>query len=187
MCHILIYRKFAAYSAMLNKEKISSFVSSRDFKRILFLFGIIFLILTAFIFTNPEPFLKFGYLGIFVFALFGPASLLVPVLAQHMNVPLLALVTALGMALNDSVSWLIGNTGHSIIPHSKRVERIEQIMIKHGKPALFFWALVPFPYDLIGLIAGYTGFSWKGFLVPTFLGRLCRFLLLGYGVIHLVR
>lgn len=170
----------------MNKEKITAFFSSRDFKRILFLLGIVFLILTAFIFTNPEPFLKFGYLGIFVFALFGPGSILVPILAPHMNIPILAIVTAMGMALNDCVSWFIGSTGHAIIPHSKRVEKLETTVRKYGQPALFFWALVPFPYHLIGLIAGYTGFTWKGFLIPTFLGRLSRFLLLGYGIIHLI-
>lgn len=168
-------------------DKIVFFLNSRDFKRFVFLAGIVFLILTAFISVNPKPFLKFGYAGVFVFALFGPASLLIPILAPHMNVWGLAVVTAIGMAINDSVSWLIGSFGHSIIPHSQKVERLENSLKKFGTPALFFWALIPFPYDLIGFIAGYLGFTYKSFVTPTFLGRFIRFILMGFGVITLLQ
>ncbi len=170
----------------MNKNQFIAFVQSKQAKRIVFVLGIAFLVLTAFIFRDPAPFLSFGYAGVFVFALFGPASLIVPVLAQHMNVPLLALVTALGMALNDSVSWLVGSSGHTVLPHSARMKKLETSLQKYGTYALYFWALIPFPYDLIGFIAGYTGFSWRSFVIPTFLGRLTRFFLLGYGAIHLI-
>ena len=158
---------------------------SKEFKRIAFLLGIIFLILTAFISINPQPFLKFGYIGVFAFNLFGPGTLLIPSLARHMNIFGLAIASALGMALNDSISWSIGSIGHSVIPHSKKVERIEGSLRKHGPPILFFWALIPFPYDLIGLIAGYLGFSYRNFVIPTFLGKFTRFVLLGYGIIKI--
>ncbi|HLD24974.1 MAG TPA: VTT domain-containing protein [Patescibacteria group bacterium] len=171
----------------MTKEKIITFLESRDFKRFVFVLGILFLILTAFISVNPEPFLRFGYVGVFIFALFGPASLLIPVLSQHMNIWVLAVVTAAGMAINDSVSWVIGSLGHTVIPHSPKIERIEANLRKHGMPALFFWALIPFPYDLIGFIAGYLGFTYKSFIIPTFLGRLVRFMLLGFGVITLLK
>lgn len=169
----------------MNSEKIIRLLESRDFKRFAFLSGIAFLILAGFIFSNPAPFLAFGYPGIFVFALFGPASLLVPIMAPHMNVWVLAVVTALGMAINDTVSWWIGTYGHTIIPHSQKVEKLEQTLRKRGSPALFVFALIPFPYDLIGLISGYLGFTFRGFIIPTFLGRLLRFILLGFGVIKL--
>lgn len=170
----------------MTKEKIIAFLASRDFKRFAFLLGIIFLIVTAFSWTNPEPFLKFGYPGIFVFALVGPAALLIPALATHMDVTSLALVTSFGYAINDSVSWAIGTYGHEVIPHSARVERLEKHIRKYGAFALLFWALVPFPYDLIGLISGYLGFPYLTFLVPTFIGRLIRFLLLGYGTLTII-
>lgn len=169
----------------MNRERTAAFFQSTRFKRVLFYVGLVFIVLTFLMSLNPEPFLKFGYGGVFVFALFGPASLVVPILALHMNVPLLAVVTALGMAINDAVSWYVGTLGHVVLPESKHVKRLEKNVRVYGRFALFFWALIPFPYDLIGLIAGYLGFSFAGFMVPTFSGRLVRFLLLGFGVLKL--
>ena len=142
---------------------------SPKFKKLTLILGVLFFILTFFISFNPGPFLKFGYLGVFVFNLFGPGTLLFPSLVKHMNLIGLAIATTSGMALNDSVSWLVGRSG--------------DVVHKYGSVALFFWSLIPFPYDLIGLIAGYLEFSYKRFLIPTFLGRFIRFILLGLGIV----
>ncbi len=170
----------------MNKEKWVRIFSSRDFKRIVFIFGIVFLFLTALISVKPEPFLKFGYIGVFVFNLFGPGTLLIPSLSKYMNIFLLAFASSAGMSLNDSLSWYIGKFGHEIIPHSKKAEKIEKGVRKHGFPALFLWSLIPIPYDIIGLIAGYIGFSYKRFIIPTFLGKFTRFILLGLGVLKVL-
>ncbi len=89
------------------------------------------------------------------------------------------------MALNDCISWFIGSYGHELIPRSKKVERLEKSINRFGVYALFFWALIPFPYDLIGVIAGYLGISFSKFIVPTFLGRFIRFVFMGIGIIKL--
>lgn len=169
----------------MTRDRIAAFIASKRFKRILFYTGLAFIVLTFILALNPAPFLRYGYAGVFVFALFGPASLLVPVLARYMNVPALAVVTASGMAINDSVSWYVGSLGAFVLPPSTTVLRLEKSLRSYGKFALFFWALIPFPFDIVGLIAGYSGFSFAGFIVPIFLGRLLRFLLLGYGVLGL--
>lgn len=149
--------------------------------------GLSFIIYTfLFVARDPQPFLKFGYAGVFVFNLFGPGMLLIPFLAQHMNVPLLALVSALGMATNDSVSWIVGKNGDVLLPRNKRIIRIEELIGKYQGIALFFWALIPFPYDLIGLIAGYLQVPYKVFVAATFMGRFLRFLLLGFGTLLVV-
>ena len=165
------------------KNKLTKLMRSPKFKKLTLILGVLFFILTFFISFNPGPFLKFGYLGVFVFNLFCPGTLLFPSLVKHMNFIGLAIATTSGMALNDSVSWLVGRSGDVVLPRSKRIERIERSIHKYGSVALFFWSLIPFPYDLIGLIAGYLEFSYKRFLIPTFLGRFIRFILLGLGIV----
>lgn len=155
---------------------------SKKFKKATFILGLLFILLTFVISLNPKPFLKFGYLGLFVFSLFGPGMFLVPSLVRHMNIFGLAFVTALGMALNDSVTWMIGRSGDVILPRSKKVKRIEGTIHRFGPLALFFWSLIPFPYDIIGFIAGYLEFSYQSFIIPTFLGKFVRFILLGFGI-----
>lgn len=170
---------------MLNRSLVGFFQSKR-FKKIAFFLGVIFLIITAFTAVKPEPFLKFGYAGIFISNLFGAGTFLIIPLAKHFNIFTLALVLAFGIALNDSVSWFIGNSGTAIIPKGKKLRRIEGTIQKYGMVALFFWSLIPFPYDLIGFVAGYLGLKYPKFIIPTFLGKFIRLLLLGAGVIKLL-
>lgn len=165
----------------MNKN-VSKLLNSSKFKRIIFFLGIFFLILTIFISLDPKPFLKYGYLGVFIFNLFGAGTILAFSLSQHMNIYGLAFVSALGMVINDSLSFIIGKSGDAIIPRSKKVEKIEKSIHKFGSIALFFWSLMPIPYDIIGFIAGYLEFPYRNFVLPTFLGKFVRFILIGSGV-----
>lgn len=163
------------------------FFQSREFKKVMLFLGIGSFFLTGFAVFKPGPFLKFGYFGVFLFNVVGSGTLLVPILAQHMNVFFLALATALGMAVNDTVSWLVGKSGDVILPRGKKVEKIEGTLHKYGPVGLFFWSLIPFPYDLIGLIAGYLEFPYIRFFIPTFLGKFVRFILLGTGTLAVIK
>lgn len=163
---------------------VRALLRSKAWKWVTVVLGLSFLLYTfLFVARDPAPFLRFGYAGVFVFNLVGPGMFLIPFLAQQMNVPLLAFVSALGMAANDSVSWMVGKNGDVVLPRGKRVIRIEALIVKYGAFALFFWALIPFPYDLIGLIAGYLQVPYRMFVLATFLGRLVRFLLIGFGTV----
>jgi membrane protein YqaA with SNARE-associated domain len=86
------------------------------------------------------------------------------------------------MVLNDSVAWLIGRSGDVVLQRSKKLERIEKGIHKFGPFVLFFWSLMPIPYDFVGLIAGYLEFSYKSYVIPSFLGKFVRFILLGIGI-----
>lgn len=162
---------------------IKQFFSSRPFKVFTLILAVFFYLLAFVITFVPGPFLKFGYLGIFVFNLFGPGTFLVPVASRHFLVIGVALASSLGMTINDSVSWLAGKNGDIVFPRGRRVERIETAIKKYGPLALFFWAIIPFPYDFIAIIAGYLQLPFKRFLLPTFFGRLLRFILIGSGIV----
>ncbi len=168
-------------------KKLSETFQTRAFGLVVSFLGVTFLLLTLCISLDPEPFLRFGYLGVFVFNLFGPGTLLIPSLSGHMNVYSLALATSLGMAFNDSVSWLIGRSGGKIIPYSKKFAKVQGFIERFGLFGLLFLSFLPLPYDFIGLIAGYLKLPYKKFLFPTFVGRFVRMMLLGLGVLVLKR
>ena len=161
------------------------FWQSKSFKVFTLVLAVIFYIFAFVVAFVPEPFLRFGYFGIFVYNLFGPGTFLVPTASRYFSIFGVALATALGMAINDSVSWLAGKNGDVVFPRGRRVERLEGQIKKYGPWALFFWALIPFPYDFIAIIAGYLNMPFWRFLIPTFLGRLIRFLALGSGTVAL--
>jgi len=151
-------------------------------RKILIVTGLIFLGLTVVITLKPEPFLKFGLPGVFVFnMLSGPGMFLLPTLSTKMNVVALAFFSALGMAINDSVSWMVGTNGEEVLPANKKIEKIRQGIQKYGPWALLAWSLIPFPYDLIGLVAGYLKIPYLRYLIPTFAGKFLRFLAIASG------
>lgn len=145
------------------------------------------IILSFVIVVEPEPFLRLGYLGVFGFNLIGPGTLLIPSLSLKMNIVGLAIASALGMSINDSLSWVVGHGGRAIITPSPRSLRIEQSIHKYGVWALFFWSVMPIPFDFVGLIAGYLGFSYKRMFLAAFLGKVARFLTMGIGTNWIVQ
>ena len=154
-----------------------------NLKKIPFFWVFFFFLASLLIIVKLEPFLKFGYLGIFLFNIIGAGSLLVFGLAGHMNIVGVALATALGLAINDSVAWLIGRNSDVLIPRSKSIRNIKHILHKFGVVALFILSFIPFPYDLVGLIAGYLEFPYLVYFIPTFLGKYLRTLLIGIGIV----
>lgn len=165
--------------------KPSQFFASKAFKKFTLILSVIFIVASFFVALDPRPFLQFGYLGIFVYNLFGTGIVIVPVFSRYYNVILVAFLAALGMSVNDAVSWYAGKTGQIIIPPSPRMARIHDKIVRYGPWAIFFWALIPFPFDIIAVAAGYLRLPFWRFLIPMFLGRFVRFLLLGSGSIAL--
>lgn len=151
--------------------------------RLLFIVGFVFVILTIFIALDPAQFIQFGYLGIFVFNLFGPGTLLIPLVADHFNVVTLALVSAIGMSLNDSVVFVIGRSGQSVVKPGKRSDKVRDWVTKYGRLGLFTFSLVPLPIDIVGGTVGYLSLPYSYFIVPTFAGKFLRFLVVGLVVI----
>lgn len=157
--------------------------ASKPFKLFTLILAVVFYLLAFVIVFTPEPFLRFGLLGIFVYNLVGPGTFLVPTAARFFPVVAVALVTALGMAINDSVSWLAGRNGDIVLPRGKRVKKAEEYIKKYGPWAMFVWAFIPFPYDFVAVISGYLELPFVYFALPTFFGRFLRFLALGSGAV----
>jgi membrane protein YqaA with SNARE-associated domain len=151
------------------------------FRRLYASIGTVMIVLSFLIIVDPEPFVRLGYPGIFVFNLFGPGTLLIPSLSLKMNVWGLALSSAGGMAINDSVSWMVGHGGRAIITPGKRTERVERAIGKYGGWAFLGYSILPFPFDFVGLIAGYLRFSYWKMLGAAFVGKVTRFVLMGMG------
>ena len=104
-------------------------LNSTWFKRIYFAISLLLLGIGLYSVINPEPFLKFGFPGVFVFnALGGAGTLLIPTLSSNMNIFLLAFATALGMGINDSIAWLAGRGSSEAIYKMKWVPRVENLL-----------------------------------------------------------
>ena len=162
-------------------------LNSNWFKRTYFVISLFLLGVGLYAVVDPQPFIKFGYVGIFVFnTLGGAGTLLIPALSSKMNIWLLAFTTATGMGINDSVAWLVGRGGSEAVYKMKWVPRVEKFLDTYGWKPLFVLSVLPLPYDTIGLILGYLGLDYLKFFIPMVVGKFVRVILIGYGYQWLV-
>lgn len=147
--------------------------------RVLLVLGAVFLLLTFLVALDPTYYAQFGYPGVFIFNLFGPGTLLIPFMAQHFNIVLLAVVSACGMSLNDSVVYVMGRSGQTVVSPGEKANFARALVTRYGRAGLFLISIVPFPLDFIGGTVGYLGFSYSYYVLPTFIGKFVRFLVLG--------
>jgi membrane protein YqaA with SNARE-associated domain len=174
----------------VTKDKLrglAKILESKKFQRIYF-----FVTLTMFfggilLVIDWHYFVRLGYPGIFLFnCLGGFGTYLTPFLARHFNPFLIALCTALGMSINDSMSYIIGFTSTSLVRRDKWVDRVEKLLSKYDVWGLFFLSILPVPFDIIGFISGYLDIKYAKFFSATFAGKFLRILLVATGTVRII-
>ncbi len=159
---------------------------------LIFLFSLI-LIFIAWVYRERlSEFRSLGLLGIFLINFFGSATLFVPapaiatvVVGGALYPPIaVALVSAVGSALGDSLGFLLGHSGRRAL-YSKKQPLWMKVTMKefkrYGSLIIFVFALIPNPlFDFIGILAGMFSFSLFRFFILLLAGRLLRDILLAY-------
>ncbi len=162
-------------------EKLLHVIQSNSFKKATVIIGVILAIGSIFISFNPTQFLETGYWGVFLYGIFGPVTVIIPTMSQHYNIFILSAVAAAGVVVNDTLAYIVGRNADVFISKSKKVLIVENWVNKYGYWTLFVFAVLPIPYDFIGLIAGYLDLSFKKYAIPLFVGKFCRYVLVGFG------
>lgn len=143
--------------------------------------------------------LQYGLIGVFAAAVLLNASVLLPlpfdilfiaVASLHIYNPvLLGIVAGIGAAIGEMVAYCLGFFGSKAIEKMTllQVERITDFKKKIkgiGTIFIFIGALVPFPFDLIGIAAGLIKFDWKRFFIAVLLGRTIRHVLIAVAIYY---
>ena len=169
------------------KEELARLFQSKRFRQGYFILFLGLFLFGFYTIVRPEPFLRYGYLGVFLFNLLGgPGTYLIPSLSLKMDLLPLVLATALGMTLNDSMGWIVGQGSTAIFPRGKWAKRAEKVFNQYGVVGLFTLSILPVPYDIVGLVIGYLGAKYRIFFWPTFFGKIVRFTLIGLGTSWLI-
>jgi len=137
------------------------------------------------------PFLlkSFGYFGIFLVSLISASTIFLPLplyliivaaSAIGMNPFLVALSSAIGMAVGELTSYFIGLGGNKLLEkrHKKGMKNFERFFKKYGFVAIVITAFIPFPFDIVGISAGLGRYEIKKFLLAVFVGRFFKAILL---------
>jgi uncharacterized membrane protein YdjX (TVP38/TMEM64 family) len=131
----------------------------------------------------------YGYLGVFLIAVLGNATVIVPVpslaatfaAGTFLNPLLVGLVAGLGEPLGELTGYLAGYGGSAVIEDRERAERLRRWMERRGFLTIMVLAAVPNPlFDLAGITAGMLRFPVTKFLLACWLGKTLKALVVAY-------
>lgn len=133
----------------------------------------------------------FGYLGIFLVSLISTSTIFLPfplysiitiASALGFNPFLVSILSALGMTIGEYTGYFIGRGGGKLLykRYKKTIKKFEKFFKKFGVLTITIFAFLPFPFDIIGIVAGIGGFDMKKFFVATFVGKFFKAALLSY-------
>ena len=135
---------------------------------------------------------SFGLIGVFFINFFGSATIFLPapgllsvgISATQSNPFLVALIGAIGASLGEGTTFLFGYTSNKFFDLEKHkwLKKFKKnVFDRWGEIVILIFAFIPNPlFDGIGMIAGVSKFPVKKFLLLTFIGRLCRYVIIAY-------
>lgn len=188
---------------MLNPFDSEQFDLKRILIMLVFLVGFIVLIIYLFK-TNPQIFQQivetYGLPGLFIVAIIANATIVLPVpidifvffLSDFTFFPirilsplLLAATVAFGAAIGELSGYLLGAFSINSFEKmkSRKIAQIEEMELrihKYGMIVIMLGALIPFPFDIIGMAAGLLKFDAKKFFIACFTGKFMRYLIITY-------
>jgi len=141
----------------------------------------------------------YGYAGVFLIALLGHATVLVPVpdlavtfaMGGVLNPWIVGAVAGTGEGLGELTGYLAGYAVWEAVHNQALYARTEKWVKRYGARAIFVFAVVPNPlFDLAGMAAGALGMPWSRFFLACWAGKTVRSLvaaligatLFGYGI-----
>lgn len=154
--------------------------------------------LDSFLIWAQNMITSFGYLGIFIVALIGTASLFLPTfplsalivlaVALKLNPVVLALCAGFGSATGELVGYGVGAGSKKFLleKYDKKIKKVEKMFLKYkGGFTIAFFSFLPIvPFDLMGMFSGTIGYSIKKFYMFCFIGKTLRYLTIALGTYY---
>jgi membrane protein YqaA with SNARE-associated domain len=143
--------------------------------------------------------LNYGLIGVFLAAIALNASVLLPLpfdiifvaiaSLQIYNPLLLGIVAGIGAAIGEMTGYALGYFGSKTIEkmtHAQmgRINDFKNRIKNLGTIFIFLGALIPFPFDFIGIAAGLIKFDWKRFFLCVLLGRVIRHIIIACAIFY---
>jgi len=123
----------------------------------------------------------YGYLGFFIFSIFGNMSVFLPVpyvltiyaFGHQLDPILLGFSCGLGAAIGEFSAYFIGRGGRHFLEnkYGKRLDGAKLLIQRYGAFGLFLFAATPLPDDLLFIVLGLIKFDLKKALLACFLGK----------------
>jgi membrane protein YqaA with SNARE-associated domain len=179
----------------VKREKIGSLVWWK--KRLLSLAGLlaalaIMIAIVAVYINNPNIFTDlqvYGYAGAFIISIILNGTLILPVsnmavmMAIGATLPLpwlVGVVGGVGAGIGEMTGYLVGRGGRGLLAKNKMYNRVEGWVTKWGWIAVFLMSIIPFAFDVVGIISGALRMPVWRFFLACMLGRIISYTFMIY-------
>ena len=93
------------------------------------------------------------------------------------NPIIVGVLSGIGASIGETTGYLAGYGGSALIKENKNYMRVEKWMSINGFATIFVLACIPNPiFDLTGLFAGATKYSFKKYFLAVVSGKIIRFI-----------
>lgn len=151
-------------------------------------FSIIIVVVILYFSDQIRDLSVYGYVGAFIIALLGSATILLPspafaaiiAMSASLDPIMLGAVAGIGSGLGEITGYLAGKgVRDTLNNHIKESAAIEEFVERYDVAAIFLLSFIPNPlFDIAGVIAGGLRIHWTHFLSACVLGRVIRYVLL---------
>jgi membrane protein DedA with SNARE-associated domain len=141
---------------------------------------------------NPDIFTElqsYGYTGAFVISIILNGTIIFPVsnmaimmaIGATMPLPwLVGVAGGVGAAIGEMTGYIAGRSGRGLLARNRIYVRVEGWVKKWGWLAVFLLSVVPFAFDIVGIISGALRMPvWRFFLACMF-GRIISYIFMVY-------
>lgn len=142
--------------------------------------------------NNPDIFTKlqgYGYTGAFIISIILNGTLIFPVsnmavmmaIGAAMPLPwLVGVAGGVGAGIGEMTGYLAGRSGRGLLARSKVYIRVEGWVKKWGWLAVLIMSIVPFAFDVVGIIAGALRMPVWRFFLACLVGRTISYVFMVY-------
>ena len=140
-------------------------------------------VLTLLHFREPMAQLgSWGYLGAFLAEMGNSAAVVVPTpgpaytftMGASLNPFHLGLIGGVGAALGEVTGYILGVRGRRVLERGRIYRRVTALTKRWTGVTLAIIAILPFPFEVVGVWAGATRYSLWRFLVFVAMGKVVR-------------
>lgn len=151
-----------------------------------------------------ETLVAYSYPGFFLIGLASSSTLFLPLpiytiifaSAQlGLNPLVVGIATGIGAAIGELTGYFVGEGGRLMLEQKKAklsknwkrfLEWMENNFEKYGLAIIAITAFLPFPFDIVGIIAGINKYSLKKFLIATIIGKTAKMVLIAYAGVYTI-
>ncbi len=139
----------------------------------------------------------FSYFGIFLVGFIATSTILFPfpidlatffTPAFGLHPFLVSLAVGTGAAFGELTGYYLGVGGGTIkiVKKSRLTKFFVKFFEKAGFLTILITAFIPFPFDIIGILAGISKYDVRKFLIATGIGKIFKALVIAYAGYFLV-